>query len=158
MNQPLTPERLAETREFATRAARSSYEALTSQRGIEIFAVDPDDCKERIATTQYDRKDFVYLAVQAPTVVLALLDDLDRRTEDVAFLERNTMPELRREIQHHQDGKQRWRDRAEKAEAERDELKKRLNEAAMTKTWTNEDGKKFVFVEDIAPPLLGLDR
>jgi len=44
------------------------------------------------------------------------------------------------------------------AETERDELKKRLHDAAMTKTWTNEDGKKFVFVEDIAPHLLGLDR
>lgn len=43
---------------------------------------------------------------------------LDARTEDVAFLERATLPELRREIQHHKAGKQRWRDRAEKAEAE----------------------------------------
>jgi uncharacterized coiled-coil DUF342 family protein len=43
---------------------------------------------------------------------------LDARTEDVAFLERNTLPDLHRQIQHHQDGKKRWRDRAEKAEAE----------------------------------------
>ena len=28
--------------------------------------------------------------------------------------------------------------------------------AAMARTWKNEDGKKFVFVEDIAGPLLGL--
>lgn len=41
------------------------------------------------------------------------------------------------------------------AETERDGLKQRLHEAAMTKTWTNEDGKKFVFVEDIALALLG---
>lgn len=41
-------------------------------------------------------------------------------------------------------------------ETERDQLKQRLHDAAMTKTWTNEDGKKFVFVEDIAPTLLGL--
>lgn len=39
---------------------------------------------------------------------------------------------------------------------QRDALQKRLHDAAMTKTWTNEDGKKFVFVEDIAPALLGL--
>jgi len=39
--------------------------------------------------------------------------------------------------------------------AERDALKQRLHDAAMTRTWTNEDGKKFVFVEDIAPALLG---
>jgi hypothetical protein len=42
--------------------------------------------------------------------------ELERRTEDVAFLERTTLPELRREIEHHKDGKQRWRTRAEKAE------------------------------------------
>lgn len=54
--------------------------------------------------------------------------ELDRRTEDLAFLERATLPELRRDIQHHKDGKQRWRDRAEKAEAERDELRKRVAE------------------------------
>ena len=41
---------------------------------------------------------------------------VERRTEDVAFLERNTLPDLRRQIQHHQDGKKRWRERAEKAE------------------------------------------
>jgi hypothetical protein len=36
-------------------------------------------------------------------------------------------------------------------------LEKRLHDAAMTRTWRNEDGKKFVFVEDIAPALLGLE-
>lgn len=39
---------------------------------------------------------------------------------------------------------------------ERDALQKRLHDAAMTRTWRNEDGKKFVFVEDIAPALLGI--
>ncbi|MFJ8929317.1 hypothetical protein ACIRLA_22330 [Streptomyces sp. NPDC102364] len=39
--------------------------------------------------------------------------------------------------------------------AERAALKQRLHDAAMTRTWRNEDGKKFVFVEDIAPALLG---
>jgi hypothetical protein len=55
--------------------------------------------------------------------------------------------------------------RTNKAEAERDELKKRvavldgrLNDAAMTRVWTNENGKKFVFLEDIAPALLGLNQ
>jgi hypothetical protein len=89
MNQPLTPDHLAEMRELATRAASSSYEALTSHRGIEVFAVDPDNCKERIATSTPDRQDFVYLAVQAPTVVLALLAELDRvRAERDAFADR----------------------------------------------------------------------
>ncbi|MGW2010960.1 hypothetical protein [Streptomyces nigrescens] len=100
----------------------------------------------------------------ANTDIPALLDEIDRlraelarRTEDVAFLERATLPELRRSIQHHQDGKQRWRTRAEKSEADNAALQKRLHDAAMTKTWTNEDGKKFVFVEDIAPALLGIE-
>jgi hypothetical protein len=83
--------------------------------------------------------------------------ELDRAREDIAFLERNTLPELRREVEHHKDGKERWRKRAEKAEPERDALQQRLNQAAMTRTWRNEDGKKFVFVEDIAPALLGIE-
>lgn len=49
-----------------------------------------------------------------------------------------------------------WHLRAVTAEVERDALQKRLHDAAMTKVWTNEDGKKFVFVEDLAGPLLGL--
>ena len=36
------------------------------------------------------------------------------------------------------------------------ELEKRLHDAAMTRTWRLENGKKFVYVEDIAPALLGL--
>ncbi|WP_328313148.1 hypothetical protein OG432_24715 [Streptomyces sp. NBC_00442] len=40
---------------------------------------------------------------------------------------------------------------------ERDALKDRLHRAALARTWRNEDGKKFVFVEDIAGPLLGRD-
>lgn len=49
--------------------------------------------------------------------VRRLQGELDRRTEDLAFLERNTLPEARRDLQHHQAGKQRWRERAERAEA-----------------------------------------
>lgn len=43
--------------------------------------------------------------------------ELAARREDIAFLERNTLPELRRNVEHHKAGKQRWRTRAEKAEA-----------------------------------------
>lgn len=39
--------------------------------------------------------------------------------------------------------------------AERAALTQRLHDASMTRTWRNEDGKKFVFVEDLAPALLG---
>lgn len=42
--------------------------------------------------------------------------ELARRAEDVAFLERATLPDLRRDVEHHKAGKQRWRDRAERAE------------------------------------------
>ncbi|MYX67379.1 hypothetical protein K388_05562 [Streptomyces sp. KhCrAH-43] len=40
------------------------------------------------------------------------------------------------------------------ATAESAALKQRLHEAAMARVWTNEDGKKFVFVDDIKGPLL----
>ncbi|MFD4547198.1 hypothetical protein [Streptomyces sp. NPDC058466] len=83
--------------------------------------------------------------------------ELDRRTEDVAFLERATLPELRREVEHHKAGKERWRDRAEKAEPERDALQGRLHQIALAKVWTNEDRKQFVFVEDIVGPLFGIE-
>lgn len=56
-----------------------------------------------------------------------LRDELARRTEDLAFLERTTLPELRREVEHHKDGKQRWRDRAEKAGARVAELETYAN-------------------------------
>ncbi|MFE9127004.1 hypothetical protein ACFYOF_16565 [Streptomyces sp. NPDC007148] len=38
---------------------------------------------------------------------------------------------------------------------EQDVLKERLHRAAMVQVWKNEDGKRFVFVEDLAPALLG---
>lgn len=41
--------------------------------------------------------------------------------------------------------------------AERDTRQERLHQAALAKVWRNEDGKKFVFVEDIAPALLGIE-
>jgi hypothetical protein len=48
--------------------------------------------------------------------------ELAQAREDAAFLERNTLPELRRTVEHHQAGKQRWRGRAQKAEARVAEL------------------------------------
>jgi chromosome segregation ATPase len=52
-----------------------------------------------------------------------LRTELDAHKEHLAFLERSTLPELRRTIQHHEDGKKRWRDRAVKAEGERARFK-----------------------------------
>lgn len=65
-------------------------------------------------------------AADIAAAVMAVRDaELDRvraaltaRQEDIAFLERNTLPDLRRKAQAHEDGKKRWRTRAEKAEAE----------------------------------------
>ncbi|TVL89829.1 hypothetical protein [Streptomyces sp. SAJ15] len=77
--------------------------------------------------------------------IRALLAELDRVRADrdadneaIAFLERATLPELRRDIERHKAGKQRWRNRAEKAEAERDELKKQVAALEMERHETNE--------------------
>jgi hypothetical protein len=56
--------------------------------------------------------------LQAMAEVGRLRDELAARMEDIAFTDRATLPELRRTIQRHEDGKKRWRDRAEKAEPE----------------------------------------
>ncbi|MGW3298473.1 hypothetical protein [Streptomyces rubiginosohelvolus] len=42
-----------------------------------------------------------------------------------------------------------------KASSEAAALRQRLHEAAMARVWTNEDGKKFVFADDLKGPLLG---
>ncbi|CAL9663661.1 hypothetical protein SUDANB1_07103 [Streptomyces sp. enrichment culture] len=80
----------------------------------------------------------------ARTAVSELLAELaavraerDEARESLAFMERNTLPELRRTVEYHQDGKKRWRDRAEKAEvrvveleAERHTTNEALSDAA----------------------------
>jgi len=66
------------------------------------------------------------LASEGPVLlgeIRRLKAELERAREDIAFLERATLPELRRTVQHHKDGKQRWRERAEKAEARIAELR-----------------------------------
>lgn len=69
------------------------------------------------AGSEYERA--LYAAyLQAMAEVGRLRDELAARMEDIAFTDRATIPELRRTIQHHEDGKKRWRDRAEKAEPE----------------------------------------
>ncbi|MEU0624918.1 hypothetical protein ABZ329_29175 [Streptomyces rubiginosohelvolus] len=54
-----------------------------------------------------------------------LRGDLSDATGRVDFLERNTLPDLHRQIEHHKDGKARWRTRAETAEARVAELETR---------------------------------
>lgn len=43
--------------------------------------------------------------------------ELDEKTEQLRFLHANTLPELRRNVEHEQASKARWRERAEQAEA-----------------------------------------
>jgi hypothetical protein len=54
----------------------------------------------------------------------AVRAELAARMEDIAFTDRNTLPDLRREIDHHKAGKERWRKRAREAEATVYELKR----------------------------------
>ncbi|WP_327335870.1 hypothetical protein OG384_04350 [Streptomyces sp. NBC_01324] len=44
-------------------------------------------------------------------------DEIGSLSARLHHLDRNALPELRREVEHHKDGKARWRGRAEKAEA-----------------------------------------
>lgn len=101
---------------------------------------DPDD-EDTTALTPEREQEIRELtplgaAFEASRVVSELLAELDRvRAERDAvrdgldFLERATLPELRRTIQHHQDGKARWRKRAETAEARVAELDRPSEEA-----------------------------
>lgn len=85
-------------------------------------------------------------------------DEMQLRVDEVERRYTFDTADLRRAVDHHKGGKERWRKRALKAEPERDALQERLHQAALAKVWTNEDRKKFVFVEDIAPALLGLGQ
>lgn len=40
--------------------------------------------------------------------------------------------------------------------AERDALQGRLHQVALAKVWTNEDGKRFVFADDVAQAVFGI--
>jgi hypothetical protein len=58
-----------------------------------------------------------------------LREELENTNDHVNWLERNTLADLQRQVQHHRDGKQRWRNRAEKAEARVRELERPAIEA-----------------------------
>ncbi|NUP18338.1 MAG: hypothetical protein HOZ81_20095 [Streptomyces sp.] len=68
-------------------------------------------------------------ATEMASRIERLRRELDGYKEQLDFLERTTLPELQRTIQHHKDGKQRWRERAEKAEARVRELERPAVEA-----------------------------
>ncbi|WP_331756710.1 hypothetical protein [Streptomyces decoyicus] len=187
MNQPLTPDRLAEIREREQDATKGPWGThydgqgtYTVQSGCRLSLATGFTSDGDIATLHGNGQTFLdaTFIARARRDVPALLAELDRvRAERDAFADRvDTLTTVakgnKRHVQDmHADLQKANRERDEvhrayaderglriKAEAERDGLTKRLHDAAMTKTWTNEDGKKFVFVEDIAPPLLGLDR
>ncbi len=84
------------------------------QARTELIHTFRDYMPETAATKATDALDEALL--EGTAEIQRLKGELERRTEDLAFLERTTLPELRRTIQHHEDGKKRWRDRAEKAE------------------------------------------
>lgn len=101
------------------------------------YADSPDPVLVADTLMAKDRAD----ATAELTAVRAELDEarqqLEVRIGHLSFLERNTLPELRRTIEHHQDGKQRWRERAETAEtrvaeleAERHSTNEALSDAA----------------------------
>jgi hypothetical protein len=76
--------------------------------------------EEDWAQVQADAEFIAHAATDVPALlaeVQRLKAELASAREDTAFLERNTLPELRRTVEHHQAGKQRWRERAQKAEA-----------------------------------------
>lgn len=93
-----------------------------------------NDPSHRDWTEEQDRAqsaadaEFIAHAREDVPVLLAELaavrKERDEARESVDFLERNTLPDLRRQIQHHEDGKKRWRDRAREAEAMVRELKR----------------------------------
>ncbi|MFJ3141705.1 hypothetical protein ACIPJM_04540 [Streptomyces halstedii] len=58
----------------------------------------------------------------AASQVAELEDELGKASAHTHFLERNTLPDLHRQIEHHKAGKARWRRRAETAEARVAEL------------------------------------
>jgi septation ring formation regulator EzrA len=103
------------------RADRLMEKRRTSR--IPVSLADLEDLKNLVheAAELGQKARFLWLSADERADNLAaqvkqLEAELDRRTEDLAFLERATLPDLRREIEHHKAGKQRWRERAETAE------------------------------------------
>ncbi|MFJ7176469.1 hypothetical protein ACIQXA_08675 [Streptomyces massasporeus] len=120
-SEPLAPEQIA----YATKAGHTLPAAVAAQGARPVPVGDQphplDDARlaeirEHIATARNWS-----LGNLAARDLLAEVErlkaELASAREDAAFTERNTLPELRRTVEHHEAGKQRWRDRAEKAEA-----------------------------------------
>lgn len=145
MNQPLTPERIAEIRERVKAASRSpwslSYENCDccedDDHGLYVSRINtgvgPATELRDLPNGEWE------LTVHAREDVPVLLAEVDRlRAERDAFAHRvDTLTAVAKSNKRHVQGM--YAD-LQKANRERDELKKRLHDAAMAKTWTNEDG------------------
>lgn len=57
-----------------------------------------------------------------------LYAEVDEKAEQLRFLRANTLPELRRRVEHEQGGKARWRERAKQAEAKLAAVRKLCSE------------------------------
>lgn len=126
---PMTPDRLAEFR-------NRKLDEVTA--GPWLVADGSDGCPVIYVETLRDGRagarvllaadgateadmQFIASARQSVPELLAEVDrlrgELSDATGRVDFLERNTLPDLHRQIEHHKDGKPRWRERAEAAES-----------------------------------------
>jgi hypothetical protein len=138
---PVTEEQFAEAHTEETAAAVAAQGALPVPVGDQPQPLDDarlaerEDSLDTIRATKdrplhFEERDALRLrAERLYDREAALLAEVERlkaelasAREDAAFMERNTLPELRRTVEHHQAGKQRWRERAEKAEARVAEL------------------------------------
>jgi hypothetical protein len=85
-------------------------------------------------------------------------EELRAEVERLSFELSRVQEEANRRIQQLDQRFDQALTRAQEAEEQRRVAERKLNEIAMVKVWTNEDGKKFVFVDDMAavmlPPLL----
>ncbi|WP_434744641.1 hypothetical protein [Streptomyces sp. A-14] len=114
---PMTPD-VAAVQQAATRAIHALKSPTPD--GSPYYQSGWDDGLEAAIDAARD-------GVEGP--VRTLLAEVDRLRKSVAdaddrvsFLERNTLPDLHRQIEHHKGGKARWRKRAETAEARVAEL------------------------------------
>lgn len=133
---PMTPDRPVCTQEAARTAGLDVAPSPDELRAVSESVVslwgdrwaEPDDQVASIADSgaQLARAMPLVLAEvdrlrkalsDAADQVAELDDELGKASAHTHFLERNTLPDLHRQIEHHKGGKARWRKRAETAEA-----------------------------------------
>ncbi|MFJ4974148.1 hypothetical protein ACIP6X_02155 [Streptomyces coeruleorubidus] len=126
--QPLDDTQLAEIGARVEKATPGPWSAHEDWPG-RVFSDGNPNYLHIARTTGWNAEANEEFIAHAREDVPALLVEVERlktqlaqAREDAAFMERNTLPELRRNVEHHQAGKQRWRERAEKAEARVTEL------------------------------------